>query len=296
VPGLSPAQRSAYLRDGFLIVDGVLPTPVLDTLIAELEETVDRNARAAIEQGLLSDPCEAEPFPRRLARLVTASSDPVAADRPSSPLFRDLQGKRRSPAMFALITHPALLDVVESIIGPEILAHPQFNIRAKLPEQDRSVVPWHQDLGYLQKDAERTFMVNFWVPLVDATTENGCLEVISGSHRAPLVDHTEGLGPAANFRGITEGALPPGHRILCPVRKGGILLIQHKTIHRSLPNASDHVRWSLDIRYSDPAMPTGRDEVPGFLARSATRPAAVARSIEDWNRVMAAGDPLALSR
>jgi hypothetical protein len=42
------------------------------------------------------------------------------------------------------------------------------------------------------------------------------------------------------------------------------------------------VRWSLDIRYCDATLPTGRPSVPGFLARSALRPSSVARSHIDW--------------
>ena len=38
----------------------------------------------------------------------------------------------------------------------------------------------------------------------------------------------------------------------------------------------------LDLRYSDPSQPTGRDNVPGFIARSQQHPASVARSLEDW--------------
>ena len=145
--------------------------------------------------------------------------------------------------MFAVQTHPAILDIVESLIGPEILAHPQFNIRPKLPNQDTSVVPWHQDLGYLQPDASETFMVNFWIPLVDATVENGCMEVIAGSHKVPLINHVTGLGPGRNFKGIVDEALPDGEQVQCPVPLGSVLLIQHKTIHRSVPNHSDHIRW-----------------------------------------------------
>ena len=60
------------------------------------------------------------------------------------------------------------------------------------------------------------------------------------------------------------------------------MLIQHKTIHRSIPNHSDHIRWSLDLRYSDPAQPSGRDGVPGFIARSQANPESVAQSVDDW--------------
>ena len=253
-------------------------------LISELDETVDRNARKAQAEGELSELFEDEPFERRLARIVESVADPSDTSF-SDTLFEGLHGKLKTEGMFVVQTHPAVLDIVESLIGPEILAHPQFNIRPKLPNQDTSVVPWHQDLGYLQPDASETFMVNFWIPLVDATMENGCMEVIAGSHKAPLIGHITGLGPGRNFKGIVDEELPEGEQVQCPVRLGSVLLIQHKTIHRSVPNHSDHIRWSMDIRYSDPRMPTGRDGVPGFIARSKAHPGSVANSLEDWLRL-----------
>ncbi len=279
---LSSDLRDAFLNDGYLIIDEAFPPEDLNGLIAEFDATVETNARDAVAAGLIEETFPDKAFPTRLARIVEAASDRTAADEIDGVLFRALRGKLRSPAMFGVLTHPVLLDIVESIIGSEILAHPQFNVRAKLPAQDRTVVPWHQDLGYLQEDAADTMMVNIWLPLVDATQENGCLEVISGSH-LQLIDHTHGLGPAGNFKGLTEEDLPSGERVPCPVPKGGVLLVQHRTIHRSLNNVSDHIRWSLDIRYSDPDMPTGRHGVPGFIARSAKNPDRVARSLADWN-------------
>ena len=279
--GLNSEQIAFYKDQGYLLVEDVIPVEDLQQLILELDETVDQNARQAQEKGELSELFEDEPFERRLARIVGSVADPSDTSF-SDTLFEGLHGKLKTEGMFAVQTHPAILDIVESLIGPEILAHPQFNIRPKLPNQDTSVVPWHQDLGYLQPDASETFMVNFWIPLVDATVENGCMEVIAGSHKAPLIDHITGLGPARNFKGIVDEELPDGEQVQCPVPLGGVLLIQHKTIHRSVPNYSDHIRWSMDIRYSDPRMPTGRDGVPGFIARSKAHPASVANSLGDW--------------
>ncbi len=279
--GLDAEQIAFYKDQGYLLVEDVLPIENLELLISELNETVDRNARNAQAKGVLSELFEDEPFERRLARIVEAVTDQSDTSF-SNALFEGLQGKLKTEGMFAVMTHPAILDIVESLIGPEILAHPQFNIRAKLPNQDTSVVPWHQDLGYLEADASETFMINFWIPLVDATVENGCMEVIAGSHKAPLINHVTGLGPGRNFKGIVNEALPDGEQVECPVPLGSVLLIQHKTIHRSVPNYSDHIRWSLDLRYSDPRMPTGRDTVPGFIARSKTHPASVANNLEDW--------------
>ena len=279
--GLNSEQIAFYKDQGYLLVEDVIPVEDLQQLIAELNETVDENARKAQARGELSELFENEPFERRLAQIVESVADPSDTSF-SDTLFEGLHGKLKTKGMFAVQTHPAILDIVESLIGPEILAHPQFNIRPKLPNQDTSVVPWHQDLGYLQPDASETFMVNFWIPLVDATVENGCMEVIAESHKVPLIDHVLGLGPGRNFKGIVDGELPDGEQVQCPVPLGGVLLIQHKTIHRSVPNYSDHIRWSMDIRYSDPRMPTGRDGVPGFIARSEAQPASVANNLEDW--------------
>jgi phytanoyl-CoA hydroxylase len=279
--GLNSEQIAFYKNEGYLLVEDVLPVEALQPLIAELNETVDQNARKAQARGELSELFEDEPFERRLARLVESVTDSSQTSF-GDTFFEGLHGKLKTDGMFTIVTHPAILDIVESLIGPEILAHPQFNIRPKLPNQDTSIVPWHQDLGYLEPDAAETFMVNFWIPLVDATVKNGCMEVIAGSHKAPLIDHVHGLGPGRNFKGIVDEALPDGEQVQCPVPLGGVLLVQHKTIHRSIPNLSDHIRWSLDIRYSDPAMPTGRDSVPGFIARSEARPESVAKDLGDW--------------
>ena len=273
--GLTSDQLDFYRTQGYLLVEDVIDPSGFDRLIAEIDAIVDTYAQEAHAAGELSELHADLPFAKRLVHIHSQLADP-------SPLLRQVNGKLKTEGMFAILTQPALLDIVESVIGPEILAHPQFNLRAKLPNQNATVVPWHQDLGYLQPDAEETFMVNFWIPLVDATPENGCMEVIAGSNRAPLIGHEHGLGPGANFKGITDQYLPPGAQVSCPVKVGGVLLIQHKTIHRSIPNLSDHIRWSLDLRYSDPAQPSGRDGVPGFIARSKAHPESVAQSVDDW--------------
>ena len=282
--GLSEKQLSTYLNDGYLLLEDVLAHADLQPLIDDITAEIDRKAREARFDGELPDPFENAPFDRRLARLRDTMDD-------ASEIERAVTGKRlKTAGMFAVITHPAILDIVESVIGPEILAHPQFNCQAKMPNEARSQIPWHQDLGFLHPKAEATFMVNFWIPLVDASVENGCLEVIPGSHSAGLMPHGEVAGYPNE--GIRRGWVPDGKPVACPVRKGGVVVFQHKTAHRSFPNRTGRIRWSLDIRFSDPSMPTGRDEVPGFLARSRARPGYVAKTHLDWLELMQGMDAL----
>ena len=272
---LTPDQLEFFRTQGYLLLEDVLDPAVFAPLIGEIDAIVDGAARDAHSRGELSDLHAGLPFSKRLVQVQSQLANPA-------PLLGQLKGKLKTEGMFHIMTQPALLDIVESVIGPEILVHPQYNLRAKLPNQNVTVVPWHQDLGYLKPDAEETFMVNFWIPLVDATVENGSLEIIAGSHRAPLIGHRHGMGPGANFKGITDEHLPPGERVPCLMKAGGVLVLQHKTIHRSIPNHSDHIRWSLDLRYSDPALPSGRDDMPGFIARSRSAPDTEAQSVEDW--------------
>lgn len=284
--GLNVEQIAFFNEQGYLLVEDVIASEDFELLIGELNHQVDQNIGDAVQKGDLEALFEDEGFERRLARAMAAKGM-LASSSFSDPLFKGITGKLKTEGMFKVMTHPLILDIVASLIGEEILVHPQFNIRPKLPQQDASVVPWHQDLGYLEQDAEETFMVNFWIPLVDATVENGCMEVIAGSHKSSLIGHTHGMGPAGNFKGILDGELPEGECVSCPVKKGSVLLIQHKTIHRSVPNLSDHTRWSLDLRYSDPAMPTGREAVSGFLARSKKQPEAVTKDLNGWLEIMA---------
>ena len=267
--GITPDQIESYKEDGFLVIDDLFDPSELQVLYDDFNSVVDNWANFYYKQGQLSNLFEEDPFEHRLFSIYQA------LEGNCYELLSAVSGKRKTAGMFHVMMLPQILEVVESVIGAEILVHPQFNARAKLPD-GRSVVPWHQDLGYLDKDAEDTFMVNLWLPLVDATVENGCLEVIRGSHNYGIVPYKNGA------EDLVPESIPDGEIVCCPIRVGSVLLIQHKTVHRSTPNFSDHIRWSLDIRYSDPRLPTGRDSVSGFIARSVENPELIAKSHHDW--------------
>ena len=274
--GLDPEQIQQFHDDGFLIVRGLLPREALQPLIDELEGKVDDATREAVRRGLLdgTDLFSEAPFGTRLALVSGACSDPHW-------LWQQVHGKRHKTAgMFTLRTWPALLDVAESLIGAEILAHPQTILRVKLPEQEETVVPWHQDLAYLRpEEAGETLIVNFWIPLVKAYAENGCMQVIRGSHRAGLLPHDHRV---SLYVGVAEADLPDGEIVTCELDVSDVLMTTERMVHRSIPNTSSTVRWSLDTRYSRIGLPTGRSQKPGFVARSRENPERVARSHHDW--------------
>ena len=70
-----------------------------------------------------------------------------------------------------------------------------------------------------------------------------------------------------------------------PMQPGDVLFLTQHTIHGSLANNSDDVRWSFDLRYNPIGQPTGRDLFPGFVARSRANPESVLRDPATWEKL-----------
>ena len=81
--------------------------------------------------------------------------------------------------------NPVLLDVVESLLGPDILLWDSAYV-IKEPK-NKKYVSWHQDLTYWGLDGEE--LVTAWVALSEVTTENGCMKMLPGSHHQGKHDH-----------------------------------------------------------------------------------------------------------
>ena len=291
--GLTSLQIQQFQDEGFLKVRQLLETQAFAPLIQEFEQTVCDLTKEAVRQKILqpSDTFDDSPFAKRLALVSESCSD-------RNWLWRRIQGpraegkKHKTAGMFLLRTWPALLDAIESLIGSEILAHPQFACRVKLPDQEETVVAWHQDVVYLDHELMgQTTMVNAWIPLVQATTANGCMEVLRGSHRIGLLPHND---HQPMYHGIADADLPPCEAVTCEADVGDVVFTAQLLVHHSLPNRSDTVRWSVDSRYSRIGLPTGRAKVPGFVARSCETPQSIARSHHEWIRLLteAGVDPL----
>lgn len=273
---LTAAQVKLFREEGVLVAEGVLTDADLAPVIAEYTELVDRKARLLASAGKITDLCEAEPFERRMACLYAQS--------PEIAEGLDIM-QVRGPAMFAFLRNKNLLDVVESLIGPEITCNPIQHLRAKPPASSSGTgagffnVPWHQDSGVTWEEADDSDIITCWMPLIDATVENGCMEVMPGVWKRGYREHQ-----AAGGTTIRPDLLPDTPPRPVPVRKGGIVFMHRCTPHRSTPNYSSDVRWSLDLRYQPSGTPTGRPFHPEFIARSRRHPKTVLTDHEEWSR------------
>jgi ectoine hydroxylase-related dioxygenase (phytanoyl-CoA dioxygenase family) len=92
-----------------------------------------------------------------------------------------------------------------------------------------------------------------------------------------MIAHCPELGLA-----IPGKLLPEGRALPVPMRPGSVLLMHRQTIHSSLDNTSDDIRWSFDLRYQPIGQPTGRPVFPGFVARSRAHPDRVLHDPAAW--------------
>ncbi len=146
-----------------------------------------------------------------------------------------------------IVHHPAVLDAVEDLIGPDIrLFH--LSVWPK-HAHDPAFVSWHQDATYF--GLEPAVQVTAWVALTDAPVEAGCMEVVPGSHRQGQLHHGQSDSPYNLLsRGQTvSGEFNRGGTVFMPVRAGQMSLHDTHLIHRSGPNNSDHRRVGLGISY-----------------------------------------------
>lgn len=255
---LTQKELTSFHQQGFLLKPGLFATEDLEPLRTALTEIIDRKARALQADGLLPQLYEDEPFGKRLARIFAEYR--AAGELITGEIMGKGGGGYNGPAMLQCIRHQPLLSCIESLIGPDIVGSSVYRIRPKLPGWDRGEVPWHQDAGYTLAHCDRHLIVTCWIPLVDATLENGCLHVVPTVHKAGILRHF--TGGHAGFLEVPHEHLPATEPVPVPMKAGDALLLTNLTPHASFANRTDEVRWSIDLRYQGAGAPNNVDEDP----------------------------------
>jgi phytanoyl-CoA dioxygenase PhyH len=153
---------------------------------------------------------------------------------------------------YDLATHPAVLDAVEDVLGPDVLVH-SASVFWK-GARDPGFVSWHQDGHYW--DLSEARLVSAWVALSPSNRANGCLRVIPGSHHGRL-PHNEAPGAENNLlaSGLEVAVEVDESEALDVVLAPGEMSLHHlNLVHGSEPNRSDTDRVGFAIRYATPGV------------------------------------------
>lgn len=220
---LTPEQISRYNTDGYLIVRNFLNT-----------DEVEKLYRVAIEDNMVSK---------------------------NAINVNDSTGKRSKLSLwykpgndiYGLLTRSEqLVDSTNVLLdGDTAICHFHSKLMQKEPRVG-GAWEWHQDYGYWYKNEFLlpNQMMSVMVAITDANPENGCLQVIKGSHKMGRVEHGfagEQVGASQRY---VDLALKTMDLIYVALNAGDVLFFHSNLLHRSEANLSDRPRWSMISCYN----------------------------------------------
>lgn len=162
------------------------------------------------------------------------------------------------PLLADLARTPAILDMVESLLGKNLLV---WSVELFIKEAGtEKTVTWHQDITYWGM-GETNEEVTAWVALSDVSELAGCMRFIPGSHKNGIVKHEDTqdennlLSRGQKIADINEDDARFG-----PLKPGQMSLHHGRCFHASGPNRSNDRRIGLAIRYVTPEVRDGLPE------------------------------------
>jgi len=212
---LSPDQVETFDREGYLIFDEpVLSPEKFDAL------------KAHFENKLLALPPEIRP------------------EAMDVPHFTDTK-------LFEWLFADEVLDIVESLIGPDIALWSSHFICK--PQGNGKRVPWHEDSAYWRSAVSPMQIVTLWLAIDPSTPENGCMYVIPRTHDNGFSDYHP-VDPATHVfdTEITKQQRDESRAVPCILQPNQASLHDARLMHGSPPNRSTLRRCGYTMRY----MPT----------------------------------------
>ncbi|WP_167859284.1 phytanoyl-CoA dioxygenase family protein [Paenibacillus cymbidii] len=273
---MEETSKRFYEENGYVLIRQAATDKELGPVREQIGKVVDRKINAFYRQGLITNKHEELPLSTRWSE--------ISKQHPSKEQMWVRQVF--SKAIYDLGIHDPVLDAVETLIGSEIRFNGDYHVRPKIPHHDLTTVPWHQDAYYYGgKEAGNPDypILSVWIPLIDVDEHNGCLQFVPGSHKWGLTPELNQALPRIGDKPVVsvEQKHELDHRaISLRMSKGDMVIFDKFTFHRSLPNLSDEIRWSVDLRYSPAdqsfAWSGMGDEIdvkyPSCIVRSQTQP------------------------
>ena len=192
---------------------------------------------------------------------ITRLSDRAHNDHQLDKAASSVDDGKGNPVRLTLWNHPGegiygmfarchkLVDKIEALLGGEV-----YHYHSKMVLKDAKTGgawAWHQDYGYwYQNGLLFPDLCSVMIAVDKATRENGCLQVIRGSHKMGRINHTlAGDQAGADMEKVNE-VLKVREKVYCEMQPGDALFFHANLLHASDQNKSDHPRWSLICCYN----------------------------------------------
>lgn len=228
---LTKEQIDHFHREGYLAIDRLTTTED----VAALRKSYDRI------------------FAAQAGRQVGDEFDLAGTDEDDKPavLPQILNPSRYAPEMNNCLLLVNATHIAKQLLGNNATCEIAHAILK--PAATGAETPWHQDAAYW----DPSFIYNsisIWVPLQEATRENGCMEFVPGSHRLDVLSHRHlNNDPRIHALELTsEDVNHVSKHVSCPLPPGGATVHGAYMLHHTGPNKSSIPRRALILKAEIP--------------------------------------------
>jgi ectoine hydroxylase-related dioxygenase (phytanoyl-CoA dioxygenase family) len=218
---VSDAQARQWDECGYFLLEGAIPADTIQAVAAEIDPLEERTNDQLRRETTTTGPTINEADKITFTTHIVTSSEVVRAFAQSEP--------------FA--------SLCADLVGPRVRLYWDQAVYKK-PEPHREF-PWHQDNGYTFIEPQQ--YLTCWVPLVDATVENGCPWVLPGLHLMGTLKH---WSTPVGFQCAEVGPDDAGAAVPVEAKAGDVVVFSSLTPHRTGPNLSTGVRKAYILQYA----------------------------------------------
>jgi hypothetical protein len=217
---ISDERVADYARDGFVLIGGMLD---------------------AVEVGLLSRAARED---RVLDQKSFGKGDGEGG------VVRLSLWNHPTDTIYGMIAKSkSIVESAEKLLGDEA-----YHYHSKMIMKDAEIGgawTWHQDYGYwYQNGVLAPNLTSAYIAVDRATRENGCLQVIRGSHHLGRIEHELTGNQAGADTARVEEILKRYELVYLEMEPGDVLFFHANLLHRSDANRSSHPRWSMICCYN----------------------------------------------
>jgi phytanoyl-CoA hydroxylase len=220
---------ASYRRDGYIVVRRLLSPALVQQSLAALSELAS-GERPQGQAAILYEPGH--------------EGSAIAAAERIDKVRKFVDFVEDFPVLKRVAMLRKLHEVLDRLLGPGRVLFQEMALVK--PPRIGSVKPWHQDASYFRV-SDPNLIVGVWIALDPATKQNGCMEMVPGSHLGgPAIHEPQ---PDANMCNIRADQVHPGKRVAIEMEPGDALIFSSLVHHYTAPNTSGLRRRAVQFHY-----------------------------------------------
>ncbi len=235
IQALRMSDLARFAEDGYLRLGQVASSGQLRAMRDRIDDIMLGNVRY---EGM---PMQRDTTTGEYGALPTRTFE----DSERTLAYRRIDDLQLDPLFLGYMQHPVFRELTEALIGPNVSIFRAMFMNK--PAEFGTHLPWHQDVGIgwgLDSNPE----VTVWTALDAATIENGCMQVVPGSHKHGVINEMHFPSEADQARYAREEDC-----IHMEAEAGEAILLNNLLLHRSARNPTGNPRRAISIAYMDAA-------------------------------------------